>query len=285
MACFFFIRHSLHRGGSSRLSPSKLGTSTEHLLKATRITSVPKQDRNTVISTASAMKLPTSRLKTFLIVIGLGLAASVLLLFVLTEFYEEITAVWLRGIDDAITNYLHLHASSPLTYAMFALSFLGQWKTLLPITAAGFLWLMVKRLRREAVILGAAVGGASLINVLLKLWFQRPRPSPLWALAHETSYSFPSGHAVAAVVFYGAMAFIAWRRIRYHAGGVLIVMTALLLILGTGTSRVYLGVHFPSDVAAGYLVGSTWLAAVIAASKKLSRPRQQELPHSSQPRA
>jgi membrane-associated phospholipid phosphatase/uncharacterized membrane protein YkvA (DUF1232 family) len=220
------------------------------------------------------MEFSGSRLKRFLLVISFGLAMTGILLALVSEFHEEITEIWLQDADTAIIKYLHLHVSPLLTRVMFVLSLLGSWKVLFPVVATGMIWLLLIRSRHEALIFVTAIAGAASINVALKLLFQRPRPRPFWALAHESSYSFPSGHAAAAFVFYGVLAFMAVRRSRTRALSVLIALTAAFLILGIGASRVDLGVHYPSDVAAGYLVGVIWLAGVALGSTQLNRSRK-----------
>ena len=210
-----------------------------------------------------------SRLNTFIVLLGFGLAGTFLLLGLLAEFHEELTDNWVRVSDKAITNYLRGLESPALTHAMRVLSFVGSWMVLVPVVAIGFFWLLVRGSRREALIFGGVVGGASLLNVYLKLVFQRPRPSPLWALAEEASFSFPSGHSVAAFAFYGVIAYLIFRRLKSRASRVAIISATLVLILGMGASRVYLGVHYPSDVVAGYLVGFIWLATVVLASRRL----------------
>ncbi len=225
------------------------------------------------------MKHP-SRLQLFISILLIGLVATLGLLALLTEFHEQISDPWLRTADAAIANYLHQRSTPWLTGFMFTLSVIGSWKVMFPVVALLFVWLLIRRSRGDGLILVAAVAGASIINILLKLLFQRPRPSPLWALAHETSFSFPSGHSVTAMAFYGTVAFLLWRRVESRVARAAIVITTILLILGTGASRVYLGVHYPSDVAAGFLVGATWVATVVLAARQLRSAKDPSVSHS-----
>jgi len=116
--------------------------------------------------------------------------------------------------------------------------------------------------RRELILLAVSVGGAALFNVILKNAFQRDRPS-LRRLIEETGYSFPSGHSMAAFALYGAAAYLLWRHVRSGTGRVLVLGAGLLLTAGIGLSRIYLGVHYPSDVVAGYLASGIWLGFVV----------------------
>lgn len=123
----------------------------------------------------------------------------------------------------------------------------------------------------EALLTIFAVGGSALMNVGLKLYFHRQRPDVSWALAHESSFSFPSGHSVAAICLYGILAYVLIARVKSLSARAVILGTAVLLVLGIGLSRIFLGVHYPSDVAAGYLAGSIWLLTVISSDLKYRR--------------
>ncbi|MFC4601699.1 phosphatase PAP2 family protein [Cohnella hongkongensis] len=112
--------------------------------------------------------------------------------------------------------------------------------------------------RKELLLLVFSVGGAAGLNSLLKNAFQRERPA-LHRLAEETGYSFPSGHSMAAFALYGAMAYLLWRHIASRAGRTALIAAAAVLVLSIGLSRIYLGVHYPSDVLAGYLASLVWL--------------------------
>ncbi len=118
----------------------------------------------------------------------------------------------------------------------------------------------------DALFLSAALL-APAVNPALKELAARPRPDPALALVEETGYAFPSGHAVLAAAFFGAL-IILLGRWRYLEGRPALRLTAqgalLLLLLGVGASRVWLGVHWPSDVIGGFLFGALYLAALVA---------------------
>lgn len=116
--------------------------------------------------------------------------------------------------------------------------------------------------RRELVFFLAAVGGSALLNDVLKSLIRRERPS-VHRLAEETGFSFPSGHTMAAFTLFGALAFLLWRHIPARWGRVLLAVGAALLTIIVGISRIYLGVHYPSDVLGAMLAGSFWLALLI----------------------
>ena len=118
-----------------------------------------------------------------------------------------------------------------------------------------------------------ATAGAQLLNNVLKATFQRTRPTPLLGLVPEQAYSFPSGHAMVSAAFYLFVGYLGWRML---SGTLRWLWSAalVLLVLGIGWSRLDLGVHYPTDVVAGYFAGSLWSEAVIIATVLLSRRRQ-----------
>jgi undecaprenyl-diphosphatase len=119
-----------------------------------------------------------------------------------------------------------------------------------------------RRRRREAVLLPLVVVGAELLNTILKLSFQRPRPEV--AFVHLETYSFPSGHAMMSAATYGALAYLAWQRVHTRsARAALLVGTAVWVAL-ICFSRLYLGMHYLSDVLAGAAGGVFWLAVSVA---------------------
>ena len=201
--------------------------------------------------------------KVFGALLLVGLVATSVMMLTIAEVHEHIYGARLMRLDERIQGDVHGDTTPDLTRVMFCLTDIGSPKTLLPAIPllAGLLWW--RRLRHAAVLLLIATGGSGLLVLLLKLHFRRVRPDLPWAFAHEPSYSFPSGHSVLAVVVYGTLLYIGMRRLPRMWERVAVCVVALTLILGIGTSRIYLGVHYPSDVAAGYFVGAVWLGAVI----------------------
>jgi undecaprenyl-diphosphatase len=120
-------------------------------------------------------------------------------------------------------------------------------------------WLPDSRRWPNVVGLLLASGGAGILNETLKLAYQRPRPDFVPTLLHPGGYSFPSGHAMIGLACYGALLFIFWPRLRSRAARVALALGIGLLGLLLGLSRLYWGVHYPTDVLAGYLAGVAWL--------------------------
>ena len=189
-----------------------------------------------------------------------------------TEMLEGST----QRMDDAILTWVDTHRTSVLDQVALDITALGNTATLavLVLTVAVFLWLTRHRL--SVALLVIAVAGGAVLNTLLKEIFDRPRPTVIeWGTEVHT-YSFPSGHAMAAAVAYGSVAYLGGRLEPTPTLRWTTYTFAALLILAVGSSRVYLGVHYPSDVLAGWVAGLAWTGFVIsglAAVRYFSRRR------------
>ena len=161
------------------------------------------------------------------------------------------------AFDLAVRGAVHSWASPYLTYAMLGASLIGQSWFLIPLGLLLATILVRRGRKRAAVVFAAAPIGSEVLVQTLKVIFHRTRPEAFFGLAQPETYSFPSGHAMTSVCFYGAMAAIlaigSKRKAAYWIVG---IGTPLLI----GFSRVYLGVHYPSDVLAGWAGGVVWLA-------------------------
>lgn len=135
---------------------------------------------------------------------------------------------------------------------------LGSMVVLVLVTAVAIVYLLLIRRFREALLVLVAVGGGQILSSLLKLGIDRPRPDLVSHLAHVQTLSFPSGHAMMAAVTYLTLGSILAGIAPGRATRVYILGVAVLLALMVGVSRVYLGVHWPSDVLAGWCAGFAW---------------------------
>ncbi len=163
--------------------------------------------------------------------------------------------------DAAIRGGLHGLASPALTDAFRVITFLGSEFFLIPAGAA-LVWRLWKDGRKTAAALFvvAVAGGEALLGAL-KLVFHRPRPPVFFGLEEPASYSFPSGHAMLSVCFFGmAAAIVTARSGTRHRAWIWTGAAAASLLIGI--SRIYLGMHYPSDVLAGYAAAVIWVAAV-----------------------
>jgi len=206
--------------------------------------------------------------------IGLMAAAGCLWLF--GGLAEDIlTNDPLVQYDRAIADYLHGVVTPPLTTFFLVVTALGSIET---IALLGTIVAAVLGKQRRWFYLGtwiAAVGGSVVLDRLLKELFARPRPSFDHPLLRETSYSFPSGHAMESLVVYGMLAYLAVLALKTWRARTAVVFGAALLVLLIGFSRMYLGVHYFSDVVAGYAAGGVWLSALISGVETIRRSRKE----------
>jgi undecaprenyl-diphosphatase len=140
--------------------------------------------------------------------------------------------------------------------------------------AASFLWHTEHK--HSARLLLASTAGSILLNNALKLWFDRPRPAVFEWQTHAASSSFPSGHAMSATVVYGTVAYLLARLQKHLWSRMLTLTAAVVMIALICSTRLYLGVHYPSDVLGGIVVGLAWAGfcmATLEASLVLARRR------------
>jgi membrane-associated phospholipid phosphatase len=199
--------------------------------------------------------------------VAIGLLASAATLATLVEFHDEVIEPNVKAVDNSGLATAYALHSPVASVAMQILTTAGSVVVLTIVVAIGVIALALRKQWYAALGLALALGGAGLLNSFLKLWFHRSRPDVSWALASERSFSFPSGHAMLSLATYGMITYLLWRRFPRPLFRVISVALAILLILGIGVSRVYLGVHYPSDIIAGFLAGAIWLTAVIVATE------------------
>jgi undecaprenyl-diphosphatase len=174
-----------------------------------------------------------------------------------SEVWEGNTAVF----DYPIRNWMHGLASPPLTQAMTAISLLGYGILIAELVLALALFLYL-RWRHAAGWLAVSMAGALALDLALKYAFHRPRPQPFFG-AQLHSYSFPSGHALCSFCFYAVLAGLIADRVRSFALRIAVGVAAAALVIAIGMSRIYLGMHYPSDVIAGYLAAAMWVATLL----------------------
>jgi undecaprenyl-diphosphatase len=171
--------------------------------------------------------------------------------------------------DDSILRWLGAHRTPLLTATMLEITALGTGTVVMMtvLISATFLWLT--RHRHSAALLGVATAGGLVLNNLLKMGFGRPRPAIIDWGVQAVSSSFPSGHAMNAVIVYGTVAYLVARLQSSHRIRVFTLGFAALIIVLVCASRLYLGVHYPSDVLAGLTIGLAWAAFCMATLEAL----------------
>lgn len=197
----------------------------------------------------------------------IGLVMSIIALFFAAKLSEDVLMQETIRFDAPILAWMHAQRTPLLTELMLAFSQLGN-AGILVLAIIATITLSFKRHRRDAIIfLSILIVGIGL-NLALKSTFVRPRPS-LDPLVIEQSYSFPSGHAMNSTIFYASLAYFVFRRIRHQRVRQLLLVGCIGVIGLIGVSRVYLGVHYPSDVLAGYAIGFLWFIMVLLFSRIL----------------
>jgi undecaprenyl-diphosphatase len=163
------------------------------------------------------------------------------------------------NFDTNTAEYLQSLNSPLLTNIMKFFTFIGSGTVIaiIVILAIIFLYRVLKH-RSELILLIGVVIGSGLLNLVLKIIFHRARPT-INRLIEESGFSFPSGHSMAAFTLYGILTFLLWKHISSNRGRGLLIIISVLMITMIGISRIYLGVHYPSDVLGGFLASSTWL--------------------------
>jgi len=193
---------------------------------------------------------------------GFTTAAAALLLF--GWLANEVVHGQQLRFDSVVRNTVHSWASPQLTYAMRGITQLGAPWFLIAVSLI-VIWKLIEHGRkRAAILLVVAAVGAEALDELLKVIFHRTRPAPFFHYTEPLSYSFPSGHAISSCCFYGIMAAIITARMKSSVGRVAVWVAAALMAGLIGFSRIYLGVHYPSDVVAGYAAAVVWVAALRA---------------------
>ncbi|WP_168123138.1 phosphatase PAP2 family protein [Paenibacillus sp. HB172176] len=166
----------------------------------------------------------------------------------------------IRAFDLKWISIIQGYESSALTPIMTFFTAIGAGAPVIFITLAIMAVLFfVLHYRRELVFFAGVVIGSALLNMLLKILFHRARPL-LHRIADANGYSFPSGHSMAAFTLYGILSFLLWKHARRIWIRSLIIFLGTCIVAMIGISRIYLGVHYPSDVFGGYLASGAWIS-------------------------
>ncbi len=190
-----------------------------------------------------------------------SLAIAILAILLFAWLADNVVAQHTFAFDASVRRAVHAYATPQITRLMFAVSFMGRGG-LIAIALLAFLLFYRLRWRRAAIWLAVTLAGALVLEVTLKTAFHRPRPVPFFGPAPLT-YSFPSGHALFSFCFYGVLAGLLAGRVRPLPARILIWLIAAFMVVAIGLSRIYIGVHTPSDVIAGYLAGTIWVATMV----------------------
>ena len=194
--------------------------------------------------------------------LALGLAAAVAGLFFFGWLTDEVLEGATTKFDETGRLFVHSLASPFITELMRVATFLGSTLFLIALGLGVAIAFYLAGWRRAAILFVTTMAGAVILNFALKAGVHRTRPEPYFDTPLPTSFSFPSGHALFSVCFYGVLAWLITARLKNRAAQTGIWALAVGLIFFIGLSRIYLGVHYPSDVIAGYTAAAVWVLAV-----------------------
>ena len=221
----------------------------------------------------------------WLLAMFLGGAA---LLFVFLELAGGMVEGETTAFDKDILLALR-HADNPalpigpafLESSMIDITALGGTTVLTLVSMLAISFLLLRGRWRQALLAAFATGAGAIMGKLLKSLFARPRPEVVPHLVEVTSLSFPSGHSLNSAIVYLTLAVLLARSFEERRLRAYTIVVAVLLVLTIGFSRVYLGVHFPSDVLAGWSIGAAWALMMGLVATLLQRRHQIEQPDSS----
>jgi undecaprenyl-diphosphatase len=227
-----------------------------------------------------ALRKVGSHAESFYTVVGIflliGAAIAVAGTLAFAELGQRIQKGSTQQFDVAVLEWIGKRHTPFLTSLMTEVTPLGTGAVVLVMigVTAAFLWQTEHK--HSARLLLASTGGSILLNNALKLWFDRPRPTVFEWETHAMSSSFPSGHAMSATVVYGTVAYLLARLQKHRWARALTLTSAVVMIALICTTRLYLGVHYPSDVLGGIVIGLAWSGfcmATLEASLVLARRR------------
>ncbi len=188
-------------------------------------------------------------------------------LYLFLELGEEVLDKDILLIDSLVTNFIYSFRSPLLNQVMMFFTSLGNGLALISMSIITILYIGAVRKKDVAIYLGILCSGA-ILNIILKFLYQRPRPEN-FPLIHENSLSFPSAHAMNSFVFFAALSYFIFRETN-NKNVTLIISAISLFIVGLiGISRIYLGVHYPSDVLGGFIAGFLWFISAILFEKTI----------------
>ena len=172
---------------------------------------------------------------------------------------DEVMEGGTQAFDNSVLLWMNAHASPWLTGLALDVTALGAGTVVWLVVMVASIYLWVSCHRWSAALLWVSIVGSGLINATMKLFFNRPRPHLFpWRVPFAGLSSFPSGHSMTSMVCYATLAYLISRLEPNRFLRRFTFALAALIILGIGLSRMYLGVHYPTDVLAGFAMGMAW---------------------------
>lgn len=205
------------------------------------------------------------------LLVGAGLALALAASFLAIS--EELGEGELSGVDRRILVACEAIRTPRMTAIALNVTALGSVVVLALITALlALVFVRLGKARTACLMLAVAIGAGGWTSMLKHL-FERHRPTAVAAIAAAEGYSYPSGHSLASAAIYGTAALLLAAQVRNTADRVLIGVCTLLVLGAIGASRIYLGVHYPSDVLAGFCAGLAWALCLVGLASWIERRR------------
>jgi undecaprenyl-diphosphatase len=222
-----------------------------------------------------ALRASADKADTLVGALGIFLVGGLIVAAIGTAFFVTLAGHVRSGstqaFDDSVIRWLAAHHSRNLDAVMVEATALGTGVVVLMIVAVAALFLVLTNHKYSAILLFASAAGGIVLNVILKLGFNRPRPSIFLPEVHTVSSSFPSGHAMSAAIVYSTVAYLAARLHKRMWARWLVMTAAFVVIALISFSRLYLGVHYPSDVIAGVAIGLAWAGFCMATLEAIQK--------------
>lgn len=205
-----------------------------------------------------AQKVTTERKAGRVLFVSLALAAGIFFAWLAEEVLEGDT----QQFDEQIRAFVHHQARPWLTDVMRLVTYFGSTIIISSLSVCAVIALYLMKWRRGVFLLLITMVGALVLNEALKLSFHRARPVPYFDIVAPSSYSFPSGHALFSFCLFGTLAAVVSNRAKGVGLKIGAWVAAAIIVMLVGFSRIYLGVHYPSDVLAGFAGAFVWIMSV-----------------------
>lgn len=181
----------------------------------------------------------------------------------------------LQWFDDPIREWVYSIRNPALTEVLQVITYMGNWQT---ITLLCIVLLLFRKTRlRYGVPVSAGAIFVTIFNRIIKLIFKRPRPEESLHLIEEGGYSFTSGHSITSMVVFGLLIYLVRKYVRNRKAANILTAALAVPWIFIGLSRIYMGVHFPSDVLAGWALGAAVLVGIIVIVEKCDARRKQKI--------
>lgn len=190
-------------------------------------------------------------------------------LLVFGHLAEDVLEKEVFSFDRPVLIFMHSHATQGLDMVMVFITRVGSSLVLIPLNVLVFSLLLYRKRRKEALFWALAVVGTAVLNFIAKHVFARMRPDLWTSISPEITYSFPSGHAMNSMAVMTAVVVLTWDT-RWRN---LMIVAGACFILLVGSSRIYLGVHYPSDILAGWAASFAWVVGLASVFTEKSSKR------------